>query len=572
MNKLTVALAQINTTVGDIAGNTALILEAIEAAKVQGAQIVAFGELTITGYPPEDLLYKPALIAANLRALDQIAAATEGIVAIVGFVERNEDIFNAAAVIEEGRVVATYRKHHLPNYGVFDEERYFQRGDEITILQMGEYKIGIAICEDLWFPEGPMHQAALQGAEVVINLNASPFSADRLMHKNAMLQTRARDSRCALAYVNQVGGQDELVFSGQSLVIDARGEIIAEAKAFEPDLLLCDIDLDEIFRLQLKDARIRSQRARLTPDESVTTVTLQTRLSQSPLMRPFKPPAPEPLEAIYGALCLGLKDYIAKNGFKRVVFGLSGGVDSALVAAIAVDALGPDQVMGVMMPSPHSSAHSLSDSIELAKNLGFKLHKIPIEPMMAAYETALEPLFEDRPSDTTEENIQARIRGQLLMAISNKFGHIVLATGNKSELSVGYATLYGDMVGGFALLKDVLKTTVYDLCHWRNRTGVVIPENILTKPPSAELRPDQCDQDELPDYGVIDRIIRCYIEEDLSLDEMDALGIDPDASRKVVRLINLNEYKRHQAPVGIKITERAFGRDRRMPITHRFRE
>jgi NAD+ synthase (glutamine-hydrolysing) len=572
MNKIRIALAQINTTVGDVAGNTAQIIDAIEQARSEGAQMVAFSELAITGYPPEDLLYKPALIAANERALETIAQKTQDIVAIVGFVERGEDIFNAAAVIESGRVVAIYRKHHLPNYGVFDEERYFQKGREIVLLQMQGYKIAIAICEDLWFPEGPMHQAALQGAEVVINLNASPFSADRLTHKTAMLQTRARDSRCALVYVNQVGGQDELVFSGESLVISAKGEVVAAAKAFEPDLLLCDLDLDEIFRLQLKDARIRTQRARLRGDEPVRTITLQTPLSQAPLRHAQRPALPGQMESIYRALCLGLKDYIAKNGFEKVVFGLSGGIDSALVAAIAVDALGPDRVMGVMMPSPHSSEHSLSDSIQLAQNLGFKLHKIPIEPMMNAYEAALKPLFGDCPHDTTEENIQARIRGQLLMAISNKFGHIVLATGNKSEMSVGYATLYGDMVGGFALLKDVLKTTVYALCRWRNQEGEVIPENILTKPPSAELRPDQRDQDELPDYDALDRIIRCYIEEDLSLDEMDALGINPDDSRKIIRLINQNEYKRHQAPVGIKITERAFGRDRRMPITHRFRE
>ena len=571
MKRLRVALAQINTTVGDIAGNTAQIIAKIAEAKAAGADLVAFPELAVCGYPPEDLLYKPGFIAKNLRALDEIAAATRGIVAVVGFVERQEDIFNAAAVIEEGQIVGIYRKHHLPNYGVFDEERYFQRGREILIATIGGYKIGVAICEDLWFPEGPMHHAAILGAEAVVVLNASPFSAGKVQARREMLLTRARDSRCAIAYVNQVGGQDELVFDGRSMVIDAQGRILAKAAAFEERLLFCDLDMEEIFRLQLKDARLKTLRS-YPQAQQVCEVALSHELPERPLMPRDEIAFVQGPENVYNALKLGLKDYIRKNGFESVVLGLSGGIDSALVAAIAVDALGADRVVGVMMPSPYSSQGSIEDSVALAENLGIRTLNIPIEPMMNAYGEALKPHFAGRKPDATEENLQARIRGMLLMALSNKFGWIVLATGNKSEMSVGYATLYGDMVGGFALIKDVLKTTVYELCRWRNAQSEAIPENILTKAPSAELRPNQCDQDELPDYEVLDLIIRCYIEEDLSIDEMDALGIDPEATRKAVRLINQNEYKRHQAPVGIKITERAFGRDRRMPITHCFKE
>ncbi|MGE4294693.1 MAG: NAD+ synthase [Campylobacterales bacterium] len=571
MKRFRIALAQINTTVGDIAGNTAKILEQIAAAKAAAADMVVFPELAVTGYPPEDLLYKPGFIARNQQALEAIAAQTRGIVAVVGFVERQEDIYNAAAVIEEGAIVGVYRKHHLPNYGVFDEERYFQRGHETLLLELDGYKVGVAVCEDLWFPEGPLHHAAILGAEAVVVLNASPFSAGKVQARREMLLTRARDSRCAIAYVNQVGGQDELVFDGRSMVIDAQGRVLAKAAPFAEQLLLCDLDMEEIFRLQLKDARLKTLRSR-TGGAAATTLKLARRLPKRPLMPREAVSFVQGPENVYNALKLGLKDYIRKNGFDTVVLGLSGGVDSALVATIAADALGADKVVGVLMPSPYSSSGSIDDSVALAENIGIRTLNIPIEPMMKSYGAALEPHFAGRATDATEENLQARIRGMLLMALSNKFGWIVVATGNKSEMSVGYATLYGDMVGGFALIKDVLKTTVYELCRWRNEQGRAIPENILTKAPSAELRPGQTDQDELPAYEVLDQIIRCYIEDDLSIDEIDALGIDPAATRKVVRLINQNEYKRHQAPVGIKITERAFGRDRRMPITHRFKE
>lgn len=571
MSRLRVALAQINTTVGDIDGNAKKILEAIDEAKKQRVDLIVFPELTITGYPPEDLLFKPRFIERNLDALDLIAKNTEGIVVVVGFVEREEDIFNSAAVIENRNIVGVYRKQHLPNYGVFDEERYFQRGDESLILQIGGYRVGVAICEDLFFSEGPVREAAIYGAEAVVVLNASPFIAGEVQSRKEMLLTRARDSRCAIVNVNLVGGQDELVFDGRSMVIDANGRIIANAEAFSETLLVCDVDMEEIFRLQLKDARLKTLRGKKEKRE-LKEIVLSHKISQKELLIRSSVNFVTGVENVYNALKLGLKDYIRKNGFDTVVLGLSGGVDSALVATIAADALGSDKVVGVLMPSPYSSKGSIDDSLQLAKNLGIRVESIPIEPIMQSYADSLSTLFEGKKRDTTEENIQARIRGMLLMALSNKFGWVVVAAGNKSEMSVGYTTLYGDMVGGFALIKDVLKTTVYEICRWRNEISFVIPEAILTKEPSAELRENQSDQDELPPYDILDRIIRYYIEDDLSISDIDALGIDKDATRKVVKLINQNEYKRHQAPVGIKITERAFGRDRRMPITNAYKE
>lgn len=571
MNRLRVALAQINTTVGDIVGNKLRIIEEIKNARDKSADLVVFPELAITGYPPEDLLFKPKFIAKNIEALDEIAKECVGIVAVVGFVEREEDIFNAAAIIEDGKVVGVYRKQHLPNYGVFDEERYFQRGDQTLVLQIGGYRVGVAICEDLFFSEGPVREAAIYGAEAVVVLNASPFTAGEVRSRREMILTRCRDSRCAIVYVNQVGAQDELVFDGRSMVIDAQGKILAKATPFEERLLISDIDLEEIFRLQLKDARIKTLRQKPT-GTMLKEVVLSHKLVAKPLYPKDDFRFIKGAENVYSALKLGLKDYIHKNGFDTVVLGLSGGVDSALVATIAADALGKDKVIGVLMPSPYSSKGSIEDSLELARNLGIATKTLPIEPIMQSYNLALSESFAGKEADATEENIQARIRGMLLMALSNKFGWVVLAAGNKSEMSVGYTTLYGDMVGGFALIKDILKTTVYELCKWRNSFGVVIPQAIIDKAPSAELRANQTDQDELPPYDVLDRIIRYYIEDDLSVLEIDALGIDKDATRKVVRLINQNEYKRHQAPVGIKITERAFGRDRRMPITNAYKE
>ncbi|MFQ5897543.1 MAG: NAD+ synthase [Candidatus Methylomirabilia bacterium] len=573
MRWLRIGLAQVNPTVGDLEGNTRKVLEWLDRARKAGCELVAFPELVLTGYPPEDLLFKPAFIEGNLRALDQVVKASRELTVIVGFVDRREDIFNAAAILHDGRQAGVYRKQYLPNYGVFDENRYFQAGTEIPVFSRGDTVFATNICEDIWYPRGPTTAQTLAGAELVVTINGSPYHAGKGHFREKMLATRAADDLVCLAFVNTVGGQDELVFDGQSVIFNEKGECLARGKAFDEDLVVADLDLGAVFRTRLHDSRRRKELLR-GPDRV-------ERIVLSPLPPREKPPVAqrevvplEPPEEIYRALVLGTRDYVRKNGFRRVVVGLSGGIDSSLVAAIASEALGPENVIGVTMPSPYSSAGTRADARQLAKRLGVELLTLPITPVFNAFKRALSRPFKGLKEDASEENIQARIRGTLLMALSNKFGWLVLTTGNKSEISVGYCTLYGDMAGGFAVIKDVPKTLVYRLArHVNSRADrAVIPESVFDRPPSAELRPDQTDQDTLPPYSELDRILEAYVEADRSLGEITAQGFEAATVKKVIGMVDRNEYKRRQGPIGIKITPRAFGKDWRLPIVNRFRE
>ena len=575
MKILRLGLAQINSTVGDLEGNTKKIISYIEKAKSLDCDIVAFPELAITGYPPEDLLFKEKFILRNIEKLNEIAKSCKDIITIVGFVDKDEDIYNGAAILYDGKVVGKYHKHYLPNYGVFDEIRYFQKGNKITLLNINGYKIGISICEDIWYSENPLNLQAIEGAELVININASPFSIGKVKKREELLKVRARDNLIAIGYVNLVGGQDELVFDGNSFVVDPDGNILSKGKSFEEELVIADIDLDKIFRKQLKDNRLRNLRRNYKRDsEKVEEIKLNYEIKEDKKEIDKKEILEnKEIEDIYKALVLGVRDYIRKNNFEKVVIGLSGGIDSSLTAVIAVDALGKDNVKGILMPSEYTSKESIDDALELAKNLGIQTFTIPIKNIYNEYINELGKFIEfSKEKDISLENLQARIRGNILMAFSNKYGWIVLATGNKSEMSVGYSTLYGDMVGGFAVLKDVLKTKVYELAKYRNSISKVIPDRVLIKPPSAELRPNQKDEDELLPYEILDQIIKLYVEEDIPADDIIKMGYSKEDVKKVIRLIDNNEYKRRQAPIGIKITERAFGKDRRMPITNRYRE
>jgi len=572
MKKIRVELAQINPVVGDFEYNYNKIVEFIEKAKKSEADIIAFPELALTGYPPEDLILKPSFIEKNLHYLEKLKENVDNIIVVVGFIDKQEDVFNAAAVIYNREIVGVYHKQFLPNYGVFDENRYFQKGDGLLLLSIDNYKVGVSICEDIWYPENPVNDYAILGTEVVININASPYSQGKVKKREEMLKVRSRDNLISIAYVNMVGGQDELVFDGNSLILDAQGEILAKAESFEEELLLADIDLDEIFRLQLKDNRLKNLRY-LKKSINVKEVRLDYKIKNKNNQISQKIALDnKEIEDTYKALVVGLRDYINKNGFKKVVIGLSGGIDSSLTACIAVDALGKENVKGVLMPSQYTSKESIEDALELAKNLDIETFTIPIKNIFDIYLDEFQEIFKGLKPDTTEENLQARIRGNILMALSNKFGWIVIATGNKSEMSVGYSTLYGDMVGGFAVLKDVLKTKVYELSYYRNSISKVIPDRVLTKPPSAELRPNQTDEAELLPYPILDQIIQMYVEQDLTVEEIIKLGFEEKDVKKIINLIDKNEYKRRQAPIGIKITERAFGKDRRMPITNRFKE
>lgn len=570
MSTIRLALAQLNPTVGAFTANTVRIIEHIERARAAGADIVAFPELCISGYPPEDLLLKPQFVAANLRALDEIIAASQGIVTIVGFVDKTIDTHNAAAIICDGELKGVYHKQYLPNYAVFDEFRYFDAGQSAPVFKLGDVTIGVNICEDIWYPGGPTQEQALAGAQIIINISASPYHAGKGHGRERMIATRAEDNAVALAYVNLVGGQDELMFDGQSLVIDERGELLARGKAFEEDFLVVDLNAERVFNERLHDPRRRQERLLSPPVEQI--VLRATALA--PKADKAKPVLAEPFEKVaevYQALVLGTRDYVRKNGFKSVVIGLSGGVDSALVACVAVDALGAENVTCVFMPTRYSSSESGRDAELLAKNLGCHYHVVAIEETFKQYLEMLAPVFAGTPLGVAEENIQARVRGNILMALSNKFGALVLSTGNKSEMSVGYCTLYGDMCGGFAVIKDVPKTLVYDICQWLNRNGELIPDYIITRPPSAELREDQKDTDSLPPYDVLDTILEKYVEQDLSLDAIIADGFDAELVRRIARMVDINEYKRRQAAPGVRITTRAFGRDRRMPLTNQFR-
>ena len=579
MRSLRIALAQINPTIGDFEGNTSKIFSCIKKAKKAGVQLVAFPELAITGYPPEDLLLKTKFIEDNLDALKKIQKNVGDITVIVGFVDRKDDIYNAAAIIYNKKLIDTYHKMYLPNYGVFDEYRYFQAGTRCPIYQIGDTWIGVNICEDIWYPEGPARLQALAGAEVIININASPYHIGKGKFREDMLLTRASDNLVMVAYLNTVGGQDELVFDGHSIILDQNGKVIVRGKQFEEDLIIADLDLEGIRMGRLHAPRRRQEVMKLEkgavekitipiekiPSEKKTKLRLHVSSIRHMVL--------EPLEEIYKALALGTSDYVNKNGFKGVVIGISGGIDSALVTCVAADALGKENVTGLFMPSPYTPKESREDVYAFSGKLGVKVIEVPIHSIFQSYLDSLQREFRGLPADATEENIQARIRGNILMAFSNKFGWIVLTTGNKSEMSVGYATLYGDMAGGFAVIKDVPKTMVYELCKWKNKRAgrIVIPERMFSKEPSAELKPDQKDSDTLPPYPVLDPILRAYIEDDKGFEEILSLGCEVECAQKVIRMVDTSEYKRRQSPPGIKITQRAFGRDRRFPITNKYR-
>jgi len=573
MQTLRVALAQINTTVGDFAGNTARVLDAARRAADAGADLVAFPELAVTGYPPEDQLLRPAFIAEaeeHLQALARDAAGLPPL--IVGCLDFTEHLYNAAAIIHGGAVVARYHKQCLPNYGVFDEERYFQAGTETLVCVIGGVQVGITVCEDAWYPGGPISDAALAGAEVIVNINASPFNYGKTRLRERMITTRAADSTVAIAYVNQVGGQDELVFDGNSFVADGRGNVIARGASMQEDLVVVDLSVEEILRLQLHDNRLRQMRTRDSVDARRVDVTpASVGQDRLPLPRGSVEPADEIAET-YDALVVGTRDYVRKTGFEHVFVALSGGIDSAIVGAIAVDALGPEHVTGVSMPSRYSSEGSINDAVDLADRLGIRLISLPIEEIHEAAINTLSREFTPEQAGVAGENVQSRARGMLVMALSNqKPRSMVLTTGNKSEYACGYATLYGDMVGGFAVIKDVPKTLVWALSRHRNTRGEVIPVASIEKAPSAELRPDQLDTDSLPPYEVLDPIVMAYVEEDLSLEAIVARGFEEPLVRRVIDMINRNEYKRRQSPPGVKITPRAFGRDRRLPLASKYR-
>jgi NAD+ synthase (glutamine-hydrolysing) len=576
LHLIRIGIAQINSTVGDFSGNTKKIIQSIDQAKSLGVNLLTFPELAITGYPPEDLLLKPQFIKQNRESLNKIMEHSSGIVVVVGFVDSDGDIYNAAAVLYDKKLVGVYHKFYLPNYGVFDENRYFQAGRECPVFIIYGIGMGVTICEDMWYEAGPAIIQAYAGASVLINISASPYHAGKGLCRESMLATRASDSIAIVVHNNLVGGQDELVFDGNSLIVNEKGEVIARGRQFEEDLVVADLDVESVFRSRLHDPRRRKE----TPwvREKLEEVTKIEVSSECPsIARPPLPPRRidrlDELAEIYLALVLGTKDYVHKNGFKKVVIGLSGGIDSSLVAAIAVDALGAENVNGISMPSRYSSPESISDAEALTRNLGIEFKVVPIEKAFSSYlETLAEP-FKDAQSNITEENIQARIRGNILFALSNKFGWLVLACSNKSETATGYTTLYGDMAGGFIPLKDVPKTMVVELARYKNRQvgKELIPSSVLTKAPSAELRPDQKDTDTLPPYDILDPILKAYVEDDLAIEQIADMGFDCDIVTEVARMVDRSEYKRRQTAPGIKITPRDFGRDRRLPITNQFK-
>ena len=567
------ALAQIDTVVGDLDGNRERIVSRLEEARGAGADLVLFPELAVTGYPPEDLLLKPGFLRAARRSLEAIAAETTGISALVGFPHLDRDLFNACAVLAGGEVRGICCKRFLPNYGVFDEDRYFQAGRGLLLLRLGDTLIGPTVCEDIWQPGPPATDLALAGAHVICNISASPFHLGKGREREEMLSVRARDNACWVAFVNAVGGQDELVFDGHSLVLDQDGSIVARGPSFEEALLVVDVDPSTAVGHRLRDARRRAlARAHaVLPDPPVIELEPATSPNGRPAHAQIASPLDE-LEEMRLALELGLRSYVEKNGFRDVVLGISGGIDSALTAALCAEALGPDRVVCVSMPSRFSSDDTREDARLVAERLGTRYHELPIEPVVAAFSAALADAFAGTEPGLAEENIQARVRGTLLMALSNKFGWLLVATGNKSEYSVGYATLYGDMAGGFALLKDVYKTDVFRLSrHLNERAGrELIPVSVIERAPSAELRADQRDEDSLPPYAELDRVLEAYVELDLSREELSANGFDPGVVERAVALTDRAEYKRRQAPPGVKLRPKAFGRDRRLPITNRW--
>jgi len=575
MHSLRVGLAQINCTVGDLEGNTKKIIQYLDKAQKMGVELICFPELSITGYPPEDLVLKPQFLEDNLKALKKIIPKTEGLTAVVGFVDRNGEVYNAAAVVHNKKLVEVYHKINLPNYGVFDEYRYFQPGEKVSVYQLRDLIFGVNICEDIWYPEGSAKAQALIGeALLVVNINASPYHMGKWKEREKMLSTRAVDNRVFILYNNLVGGQDELVFDGMGMIFSPQGETILRGKQFEEELIIADLDLDEVFRARLHDPKWRNEKEKFkseTIDKLIITKKITKR--KKPKLKGINPEPLSPIAEVYQALVLGTRDYLGKNGFSKAVLGLSGGIDSALVAVIAKDALGKENVISVFMPSQYTSQRSYEDAKKLARNLGISFIDLPISRILETYLLTLSIEFKGKKPDVTEENLQARIRGNLLMALSNKFGWLVLTTGNKSELAVGYSTLYGDMVGGFVVLKDIPKTLVYKLARYRNskEEKELIPEDILKREPTAELKPHQKDTDTLPPYPVLDPILKYYVEEDKGFKEIKDLGFDENTITKVMKMVDRSEYKRRQAPPGIKITPRAFGKDRRLPITNKYK-
>jgi len=569
MRPFRLAMAQIDPTVGDLDGNTRKIVEYIDQARALQADLVAFPELAVTGYPPEDLLFKSQFIRANIARMKEIAAESRGIAVVVGFVDANPELRNAAAVAYDGQVVGVYHKMYLPNYGVFDEERYFKAGAVCPVYQIGATAVGVNICEDIWKPIGPTTVQRAQGGQVILNISGSPFYADRLGEREEMLAARATDNGVFVGYVNIVGGQDELVFDGASMVLGPDGNVVVQGSQFQEELVVADLDVERV-----------SEPPPGSGERDLEDVGAAKRVDVSAPSSGSRPALPrrEPIHyggpgEVYSALVMGTRDYVGKAGFSKVLVALSGGIDSSLVATVAADALGPDNVVAVAMPSRYSSEGSLLDAKALSENLGIELRTIPIEESFAASLDTLAPHFKGTEPGLAEENLQSRLRGVLIMALSNKHDWLVLTTGNKSEMAVGYATIYGDTAGGYAVIKDVPKTLVYRLAEHRNSlsNNPVIPVSVLTKPPSAELRPDQKDEDSLPPYEVLDPILKAYVEDDRSFDEIVSEGFDEETVKRVITLVDRSEYKRRQAPPGIKITPRNFGRDRRMPIANRYR-
>ena len=571
--KIRIALAQINTTVGDIANNKRKIVSYIADAKKKGVDIIAFPELAVTGYPPEDLLFVPQFVADSVSSLHDIIAHTDGIMAIVGFADRREGTSsNAAAIIHDRKLIRTYDKIHLPNYDVFDERRYFKAGRAAFVVGYDRVNFGISICEDIWMPDSVTEdQVRYGGAQFIINISASPFHYQKVREREKILTDRARKNGVYMFYVNLVGGQDELVFDGHSLIVSDTGNFMMRGEPFKEELIVYDLDPSALQPKECLSMPEQKDECDYTIEKiSVERISLDVKNEYTPEMRLRNKLSD--LDEIYQALVLGTRDYVYKNGFSKVVLGLSGGIDSALTAVIAAEALGPQSVIGVMMPSQYSSDGSIIDSESLSNNLGLVTYLVSIQQTFEVYKKMLNPIFRDTPEDITEENIQARIRGNIIMALSNKFGWLPLTTGNKSELSVGYCTLYGDMSGGFAVIKDVPKTLVYKLCNHINTIygKEIIPQNTIIKPPSAELRPNQKDQDSLPPYEVLDPILNMYIEKGYDVDRIVQRGYDEALVRKIIRMVDRSEYKRRQAPPGVKITPKAFGKDRRMPITNRY--
>ena len=573
MSTFRVALAQINTVVGDIQGNLEKILHLIEQSRSINANLVAFPELAVPGYPPEDLLFKSSFVTENIKAKQEIMSASNGIATVVGFADRSDSLYNAAALGYNGQMAGVYYKIHLPNYGVFDEKRYFKPGNASPVFDVNGIKIGINICEDIWRDDGPTSAQCAAGADLIININGSPYSIGKRNHREKIVTTRAADNGLSIAYVNMTGGQDDLVFDGGSIICNQHGDII-RAKQFQEELLVVDINLDGTPSNLLKHASTFGNLTSPSGTTGKTPIQSNYSLINNNLSQVLTTPLE--LEAeIYSALVMGTRDYVFKNGFPKVVIGLSGGIDSSITACIAVDALGKEKVLGVALPSRFTSDTSTNDANLLCENLGIELWTLPIEPAHVAFLDMLAPHFNNAPPNIAEENIQARIRGNILMAITNKFGWMVLTTGNKSELATGYATLYGDMAGGFAVIKDVPKTMVYKLSHWRNSisgNNPVIPNSILERAPTAELRPDQKDEDSLPRYEVLDPILEGYVEKDYSYQDLIRMGHDSEIVKLVIRLVDQSEYKRRQSPPGIKVTRRNFGKDRRLPIVNKYQQ